>query len=113
MLPDVLPVGPEHGAARRSPGTRHRHYAPSAAVRLVTSADARPGPDAAWIGLSEPPPGYARRTVCRDVPDYARRLFGAFRDADAAGLARIDAEPVPDVGLGAALMDRLRRAAEG
>ena len=46
------------------------------------------------------------------MPDYARRLFDAFRRADADGLARIDAEPVPEDGLGAALMDRLRRAAQ-
>ena len=112
VLPQTRTVGPEPDAARRSPGTRHRHYAPSARVRLATLADARPGPDAAWIGLSSPPPGYALVTVCRDVPDYAHRLFDAFRRADADGLARVDAEPVPDDGLGAALMDRLRRAAQ-
>ena len=112
VLPQTRAATAEHGAAHRSPGTRHRHYAPSAHVRLATVAQARPGPDAAWIGVSTPPPGYARATVCRDVPDYARRLFDAFRRADAAGLARVDAEPVPDDGLGAALMDRLRRAAQ-
>ena len=112
VLPRARTVSSEHDAARRSPGTRHRHYAPAARVRLAGLADARPGPDAAWIGLSAPPPGYAWATVCRDVPDYARRLFDAFRRADADGLARVDAEPVPDDGLGAALMDRLRRAAQ-
>ena len=112
VLPTVRPAGREHGAGRRSPGTRHRHYAPAAHVRLAAVADAQPGPDAAWIGLSAPPTGYAQATVCRDVADYARRLFDAFRRADAAGLARVDAEPVADDGLGAALMDRLRRAAE-
>ena len=112
VLPRTRPATREHDAARRSPGTRHRHYAPSARVRLATPAQARPGPDAAWIGLSPPLPGYAQATVCRDVPDYARRLFDAFRRADADGLARIDAEPVPEDGLGAALMDRLRRAAQ-
>ena len=112
VLPETQPAGREHHAAQRSPGTRHRHYAPAARVRLAALADARPGPDAAWIGLSPPPPGYAWATVCRDVPDYARRLFDAFRRADADGLGRVDAEPVPDDGLGAALMDRLRRAAQ-
>ena len=112
VLPETESAGPEHADSRRSPGTRHRHYAPTAHVRVTPLADAQPGADAAWIGLSAPPPGYGRATVCADVPEYARRLFDAFRRADAAGLSRVDAEPVPDDGLGAALMDRLRRAAE-
>ena len=64
------------------------------------------------IGTEPPPDGYGMVTVCPDVETYARRLFDAFRRADAAGLARIDALAVPERGLGVALMDRLRRAAE-
>ena len=86
VLPSTQPATREHDAEPRSPGTRHRHYAPRAVVRLAALDQSRPGPDAAWIGLSPPPPGYAQATVCRDVPDYARRLFDAFRRADAAGL---------------------------
>ena len=41
----------------------------------------------------------------------AARLFDALYSLQAAGLSRIVAEPVPDVGLGRAVMDRLRRAA--
>lgn len=98
---------------RRSPGTRHRHYAPRAQVYLVAPGDASPSGDAAWIGLSPPPSGYALAMVCPDVEAYARQLFDAFRRADAAQLSRIDAEAVPEVGLGVAVMDRLRRAAAG
>jgi L-threonylcarbamoyladenylate synthase len=113
LFPDARTVDAGAEAARRSPGVRHRHYAPRARVRLVTSADrAEPAPEAAWIGLSEPPRGYAQATVCDDADDYARRLFDAFRRADRAGLGRIDAEVVPEVGIGVALMDRLRRAAQ-
>lgn len=107
----AVDVGAE--ATRRSPGTRHRHYAPRATVRLVDDLrQPAPAPDAAWIGLSVPPAGYAQATVCDDAENYARRLFDAFRRADAAGLRRIDAEAVPERGIGVALMDRLRRAAE-
>ncbi|MEM1116262.1 MAG: Sua5 family C-terminal domain-containing protein, partial [Bacteroidota bacterium] len=95
----------------RSPGLRHRHYAPAARVRLVDRPD--PHPEAAYLGLDVPPPGYGHTEVVPDVETYARRLFAAFREADAAGLARIDAQAVPEAGLGRALMDRLRRAAEG
>ena len=113
-FPDARAVEAGAEAARRSPGTRHRHYAPRARVRLVESVrQAEPAPDAAYVGLSEPPAGYAQATVCADVEAYARRLFDAFRRADAAGLARVDAEAVAETGLGVALMDRLRRAAAG
>ena len=113
VVPLARLADPLADALRQSPGTRHRHYAPRATVRLVAVGDAEPSPDAAWIGLSTPPPGYGAVTVCRELPDYARRLFDAFRQSDAAGLARIDAEAVPeDGGLGSAVMDRLRRAAQ-
>ncbi len=93
----------------RSPGPRHRHYAPAARVRLVVT----PSPDAsaAYIGLEAPGPGYALAAVCPDVEAYAQALYDFFRQADAVGATRIDAQPVRDEGLGRALMDRLRRAA--
>lgn len=98
-------------APARSPGLRHRHYAPSARVRLVAAGD-DPAADAAYIGLDAPAPGYADAAVCPDVEAYGREVFAFFRRADAAGLRRIDAQAVPETGLGRALMDRLRRAAE-
>lgn len=98
----------------RSPGLRHRHYAPRARVRLLRQlAEAEPAPDAAFIGLEAPPSGYGQVQTCATVEDYARTVFATFREADAAGLARIDALAVPERGLGRGLMDRLRRAAEG
>lgn len=97
----------------RSPGLRHRHYAPRARVRLLTTlAEAAPGPDALFVGLEAPPPGYGHVEVPPDIETYAHRLFALFREADAAGFARIDALGVAEAGLGRALMDRLRRAAE-
>ncbi len=94
----------------RSPGTRHRHYAPRAVVRLVDMPD--PSPRAAFIGTEVPAPGYALAETCADVGGYAHAVFDFFRRADAIGVARIDAQRVSDDGLGRALMDRLRRAAE-
>ena len=112
-VPSTRVAEPLADALRQSPGTRHRHYAPRARVRLATVEEADPSRDAAWIGLSTPPPGYGAVAVCPTVADYARQLFDVFRRSDAAGLTRIDAEPVPlDGGLGSAVMDRLRRAAQ-
>ena len=97
-------------ARERSPGTRHRHYAPRATVRLVDHPDPEPG--AAFIGLTTPAGGYSLVEVCPDAAAYARAVFSFFRRTDALGLARVDAERVPDDGIGRALMDRLSRAAE-
>ncbi len=46
-----------------------------------------------------------------DLREAAANLFAAIRRLDALHLDLIVAEPIPDVGLGRAIMDRLRRAA--
>ena len=48
-----------------------------------------------------------------DLSEAAGRLFAALRRLDEAGLDGIIAEPVPETGLGRAIMERLRRAAAG
>lgn len=45
--------------------------------------------------------------------EHARRLFPALRAADVAGATRVLALPVPETGLGRAVMNRLRKAAAG
>jgi L-threonylcarbamoyladenylate synthase len=46
-----------------------------------------------------------------DLREAAARLFAAMRRLDEAGLEAIVAEPIPETGLGMAIMDRLRKAA--
>ena len=99
----------------RSPGLRHRHYAPEAGLVIsdqcpVISKERRKD---AYIGL-HPPRGvrWKMKKSCRDVETYARELFHFFRACDAAGVKTIVCEAVPEQGLGMALMDRIRRAAE-
>jgi L-threonylcarbamoyladenylate synthase len=100
----------------RSPGMLLSHYAPGLPVRLnateVAAEEALlafgpaplPGASALW-NLS--PSG--------DLAEAASRLFGGLRWLDAQGarlgLTRIAAMPVPEAGLGAAIHDRLTRAA--
>jgi L-threonylcarbamoyladenylate synthase len=59
--------------------------------------------------------GGAVREYClgpmRRPAEVARALFAALRDAEAAGAGAIVAEGVPDGGEGAAVMNRLRKAA--
>ena len=107
-------TAPEEKKAPRSPGTRHRHYAPRARVVVVSGPQAAaPGACHAYIGRAAPdaPETFGRVRVCASLEDYARALFHFFRESDTAGCAVIYAEAVPEDGLGRALMDRLRRAA--
>jgi len=100
--------------APRSPGTKHRHYAPAAQVRLVDdpSEAVRTSP-AGYIGLDAPdaPDAFRSVHVAADMEAYAHRLFAFFRECDRAGCDTIYAQTVPNEGLGRALNDRLRRAA--
>ncbi|MEO6095722.1 MAG: L-threonylcarbamoyladenylate synthase [Fibrobacteria bacterium] len=48
-----------------------------------------------------------------DMREAASRLFACLHRLDREGLDLILAEPVPETGLGAAIMDRLRKAAAG
>lgn len=107
------------GRKVRSPGTRHRHYAPSARVQLVEDPNTmpvpNPGTQAAYIGL-EPPirsESFDRVYVEEDLETYAHDLFHIFRACDEAGCEVVYAQTVPEEGMGRALNDRLRRAAAG
>ena len=55
--------------------------------------------------------GDANLSPCGDLVQAAARLFDLLHQADASAEARIAVAPVPDEGLGAAINDRLRRAA--
>jgi L-threonylcarbamoyladenylate synthase len=46
-----------------------------------------------------------------DLDEAAARLFAALHRADAEARPRIAVAPIPDTGIGAAINDRLRRAA--
>jgi L-threonylcarbamoyladenylate synthase len=99
----------------RSPGTHYRHYSPRAAVVLVTGPhDAKPGPNMAYIGVASPRPDaeFGLQYICASHDDYAHELFLFFRVCDEADVKVIYCQKVPETGIGLALMDRLRRAAE-
>lgn len=103
-----------NGAVARSPGTRHRHYAPRAEVQLVADpSEAQPGSESAYIGLEAPTDSeaFGRVHVVKDLRAYAHDLFHFFRTCDEAGYTVIYAQSVPSEGLGRAVNDRIRRAA--
>ena len=114
--------GPVSGPAR-SPGNKHRHYAPSCRVIPVHPGEwerALQGVCEAGgrIGIvARTTPEFLGETIAyhRRIPgdeaEYARHLFSAFREAEDAGVDLLLVETVQETGVGLAVMDRLRRAA--
>jgi len=99
-------------ATAKSPGLRHQHYAPKAAVVLIDSEfEISHSKSAAYVGLRPPAPRFELERVCTSVEDYAHSLFEFFRECDRRGIDTIYCEAVEETGIGAALIDRIKRAA--
>jgi L-threonylcarbamoyladenylate synthase len=101
-----------------SPGTKYRHYAPKAKVVIVdrdlpsavSSEYSYKGNKVGWIGESAPS-GVQHLLFPNDAQFYARYYFAALRDLDQQGADLIVVENIPELGLGEAVMDRIRRSA--
>lgn len=96
--------------APTSPGQLLRHYAPAAELRLE-AVDQRPGE--AYLAFGATPEGVVETASLSpdgDLTEAASRLFSVLRALDREH-ALIAVAPVPEVGLGVAINDRLRRAA--
>ncbi|MCI0527204.1 MAG: Sua5/YciO/YrdC/YwlC family protein, partial [Nitrospira sp.] len=122
-LEELLKVIPQTEVSREdvvvvpiSPGAKHRHYAPKAKVIPTPFPQFTvPTNSSAFIGL-EPPPNTAafkRILICKDYQQYAHELFHFFRECDKEGIRTIYCQTTSEEGLGLALMDRIRRAAQG
>jgi L-threonylcarbamoyladenylate synthase len=87
-----------------------RHYAPRAPVRLNgTSA----GSGEVMIGFGPDFDGADfNLSAAGDVVEAAAHLFSMLRAADALNPSAIVIATIPETGLGEAIADRLRRAAE-
>jgi L-threonylcarbamoyladenylate synthase len=97
----------------RSPGLRHKHYKPSAKVKIINANDrVRDAHRAAYIGLFVRPEPFQFVKICSTVESYAHELFEFFRECDRRKIHTIYCESVAIDGLGRALMDRLQRAAD-
>jgi L-threonylcarbamoyladenylate synthase len=95
------------GSAIEAPGQLASHYAPSKPLRLnAVSA----GEDEFLIGFGAVE-GEANLSGSGDLIEAASRLFDLLHEADASAKSGIAVAPVPGEALGAAINDRLRRAA--
>lgn len=95
-----------------APGQLESHYAPGAAVRL-DATDVRAGE--ALLAFGPNVPAHAGQTLnlspVGDLIEAAANLFSALRELDRPGVRGIAVMTIPEHGLGAAINDRLRRAA--
>lgn len=112
---------PDHEVVlRRSPGTRHRHYAPRIPVVLwdpgeggrAGSEELDPVRRWGYVGMAPPPFPCDMERRFPDLAAYAAGLFAALRSLERGAAEAILAEWPEGVGVGRALRDRLLRASE-
>ncbi len=131
---DLVPFGKvEFANQQPAPGSEHpevpgqlaSHYAPRTPMRLLTSPeDFTPEPGRRYALLSfrgDEEDGYLPLTEWHftttlspgngKLPEAAVRFFHCLRQLDECGADEIIAEPVPERGVGVAIVERLRRAA--
>ena len=109
LRPGPIAVEAESATGERieAPGQIASHYAPSKPLRLnaMTSES-----DEYLIGFGAIE-GDTNLSASGDLVEAAARLFDLLHDADASDRPRIAVAPVPAGSLGAAINDRLKRAA--
>jgi L-threonylcarbamoyladenylate synthase len=110
LLSIKLPVFDTQSNQIKAPGLLTSHYSPDAKVFLT-------GTPSLGDGLIAPlsiktPEGVIRLASPANNDEYARTLYNALRQGDALGIKNIYAHLAEDIGVGVAVNDRLRKAAE-
>lgn len=120
-----IEIATEGGDAPKSPGQTLKHYAPATPLRL-NAVDVKPGEallafgntkfmgiDGGGRAMSLSDEGkFLNLSDAGDLHQAAANLFSMLHKLDEAGAERIAVMAVPDSGLGLAINDRLRRAAD-
>lgn len=104
-----LPIGGADGDRVEAPGQLARHYAPAKPLRL----DAITARGAEWLIGFGAVAGHVSLSPTGNFVEAAAALFDLLHQADAGPAPAIAVAPIPHHGLGAAINDRLRRAATG
>jgi L-threonylcarbamoyladenylate synthase len=122
----TVQVAVKEESLKRSPGTRHRHYAPNAEVILIEegnivelerwyqeieSQGKKIGIVTHSISIPKSIPPIFVKSIGPSVQQFARYLFASLRELDEQHADVILVERVVSTGLGAAVMDRLNKAA--
>lgn len=107
-LAAVLGQGEAHeDRGIEAPGQMTSHYAPGKPVRLNAAEKAA---DEFYITFG-PQDGDSALSRSGDLAEAAARLYAALHEAANAPQPKVAIAPIPDEGIGAAINDRLRRAA--
>lgn len=114
----TVAIGAQNPERPSAPGMLPKHYAPRIPILLEWSEEEVKRYSDKKIGLlvfqqTRPSFHFSELEVLSekgDLREAASNLFSAIRRLDRSGVDVIFAEPVPEVGLGRAIMDRLRRA---
>lgn len=106
----------KRGGAPLAPGCLAKHYAPKARLKIIPQGAAiKPDGRAAYLAFRNKPAGkWAAIKVLSpsgSLREAAAGLFACLHSFEKKDLRVIYAERVPALGLGRAIMDRLRRAA--
>lgn len=124
---------PDNAAAPRSPGMKYTHYAPHAQMVVVNIADLaamrrrvvkmaedyrREGKKVGILATDETASDYKADEILslgvrQDLAAVSRNIYGALRHMDQKCVEVIICEGFPAAGLGAAVMNRLSKAAGG
>ena len=110
------------GVPLAAPGLLTRHYSPTTPLKLHPKISAaalrRADADEGFVLFASPKGGLPKTAAHVEILSKkgspsaaARRLFAALHTLDRAGLRQLHAELAPDAGAGAAINDRLQRAA--
>jgi L-threonylcarbamoyladenylate synthase len=109
---------------QRSPGTRYRHYSPRARVVLIEHGShvsveqlCKEHLKTAAVGFIGHTPvaidntNFHAMILQAKAADYASKIYSALREMDERGASVVIVEGIGEANEGAAVMDRLRRAA--
>jgi len=106
------PLGFAEAGRVQAPGMMQSHYAPQARLRLEAS-EASPGEALLAFGRNVPRTSAPTRNLSAtgNLTEAAVNFFAMLRELDRPGVDSIAVMPIPNVGLGEAINDRLQRAA--
>ena len=108
-----------------TPGSLPGHYAPRNELQIIQTdiidwISTSVGKKVAFLAFQSPLPEVAASCTALevlsnsgDLREAATQFYGALRRLDSSGADIIMAEALPEVGIGVAIMDRMRRASYG